>query len=516
MNRKAPTHIAAAKALPPSNAESYNPPAEYLPTEKELKEWDDLDVEDRPYGLVVPKIHPNLRSVGAYDHAVRERFERCLNLYLAPRALKKRLNIDPESLVPQLPKASDLKPYPTTKCIRYVTPSYPSGGAPKIRDLSVSPSGQYLCTGAEDGVVRMWEVQTSRLLKSWDLSALLSNDKVGVDDLAASSSSSSSSSPPTAISCVSFNPALRHNVILACCGSSAFVIATGTGNEVDCSVTEALIDKSKGMRGGGEAGGEGTGDTGGGRAKSSGAKWSSINPATSDSPISKFSSVSGPVSKVTMSSKVTSCRWHHKGDYFVTVSPSSGASSVLIHQLSKVRTQQPFSKKSSGNVQACCFHPNKPFLFVASSQSVRVYHLVRQRMVKKLRTGSKFVTSVDVHATGDHVIVGTLDRKVLWFDLDLGDCPYKSLKYHSGSVRSARFHPRYPLMCSCGDDGFVHVFHCAVYDDLMRNPLIVPVKVIDASEVKDRLGTLAVKWHPDRPWAFTAGADGEVFCWQDI
>ena len=73
LNRKGPTHIAAAKTKPPGTAESYNPPEEYVPTSEELEKWEELDVEDRPYGLVVPKKHNNLRSVGAYEHACRER-----------------------------------------------------------------------------------------------------------------------------------------------------------------------------------------------------------------------------------------------------------------------------------------------------------------------------------------------------------------------------------------------------------------------------------------------------------
>ena len=166
---KGPQHIAAPKVKPPSHAESYIPPDEYLPTEQDLKEWEEMDVQDRPHGLLVPKKFPNLRSVGAYPHAVREAFERCLDLYLCPRVMKRRLNIDPESLVPQLPKASDLRPFPTAKCIEYKTP-YVGDEAPIIRCVSPSPDGQFVASGATDGFVRLWEVQTGRLLKSWDVS----------------------------------------------------------------------------------------------------------------------------------------------------------------------------------------------------------------------------------------------------------------------------------------------------------------------------------------------------------
>lgn len=179
---KGPQHIAAPKQKPPGHAESYIPPDEYLPTDKELKEWEEMDVQDRPHGLLVPKKFPNLRSVGAYPHSVQEAFERCLDLYLCPRIMKRRLNIDPESLVPRLPKANDLRPFPTAKCIEYKTP-YEGDEAPIIRSVSASPDGQFMASGATDGFVRLWEVQTGRLLRSWDVSEAIAFINGAADDV---------------------------------------------------------------------------------------------------------------------------------------------------------------------------------------------------------------------------------------------------------------------------------------------------------------------------------------------
>ena len=88
--------------------------------------------------------------------------------------MKRRLNIDPESLVPRLPRASDLKPFPTAKCIEYITP-YEGDEAPAIRSVTASPDGQFMASGASDGYVRLWEVQTGRLLRSWDLSTMVAD-----------------------------------------------------------------------------------------------------------------------------------------------------------------------------------------------------------------------------------------------------------------------------------------------------------------------------------------------------
>jgi ribosome biogenesis protein ERB1 len=137
-------------------------------------------------------------------------------------------------------------------------------------------------------------------------------------------------------------------------------------------------------------------------------------------------------------------------------------------------------------------------------------------MVKRLVTGCRWISSLDVHPSGDHLIVGTLDRRVVWFDLDLSATPYKTLKYHDRAVRSCRFHGRYPLLASCSDDGSVHIFHSTVYSDLMRNPLVVPVKVLRGHSVTNKLGVLTVFFHPSQPWIFTGGADGRIFLFQDI
>lgn len=491
--RKGPQHIAAPKLPPPGHAESYIPPDEYIPTEEDIKQWQEMEPKDRPHGLLIPKKFPNLRSVGAYEHSVREAFERCLDLYLCPRVMKRRLNIDPESLVPQLPKASDLRPFPTAKCIEYETP-FDGDVPPIIRCISASPDGQFVASGASDGFVRLWEVQSGRLLKSWDLS------KAAVAGQAQADSSNSADHPKPVVS-LEWNPNRSHHCLLAAVGQCAVVIASGTEGRHDAEVTEALLASAR---------------LGGAVSNPKAAKaveWTTI--LDSDQPVSSCAKMSGPVCVLRARAEMAGVRWHAKGDYFVTVCPKAGAAAVLIHQLSKGNSQQPFSK-AKGEVQAACFHPNKPFLFVASQQHVRVYHLVKQAMVKRLISGSRWISSLDVHPTGDHLIVGSLDRRMVWFDLDLSHTPYKTLKYHERALRAVEFHQRYPLMASASDDGAVHIFHSMVYSDLMRNPLVVPVKILRGHSVRNRHGVLALSFHPTQPWVFTAGADGRIFLYQDI
>lgn len=79
-----------------------------------------------------------------------------------------------------------------------------------------------------------------------------------------------------------------------------------------------------------------------------------------------------------------------------------------------------------------------------------------------------------------------------------GEKPYKSLKYHDKAIRDVHFHQgKFPLFASASDDGSVNIFYGMVYNDLLQNALVVPVKVIKAHVNKDsELGAMACLWHP--------------------
>jgi ribosome biogenesis protein ERB1 len=110
--------------------------------------------EDRPHNFH-PQLFGSLRQVPMYSNFVRERFERCLDLYLVPRTKRTRLNIDPESLVPKLPKPSELRPFPTA-----VGVAFEGGHQGRVRSIALDGGGQWLASGGEDRTVRVWEVAT--------------------------------------------------------------------------------------------------------------------------------------------------------------------------------------------------------------------------------------------------------------------------------------------------------------------------------------------------------------------
>lgn len=146
-----------------------------------------------------------------------------------------------------------------------------------------------------------------------------------------------------------------------------------------------------------------------------------------------------------------------------------------------------------------------------TQKNIRIYDLVKQELLKKLLSNSKWISSMAIHSGGDNLLVGTYDRKMLWFDLDLSVEPYQTLRLHNQAVRSVAFHKRYPLFASGSDDKNVIVSHGMVYNDLLQNPLIVPLKRLSHHESNNDFGVFSVLFHPTQPWLFSSGADGKIF-----
>ena len=452
-----------------------------------------MDPDERPQNFI-PQKHANMRSITCYEGGIKERFERCLDLYLCPRVMKRKLNIDPESLVPKLPKPRELRPFPTTLCTQFV------GHTGRVVVVVCEPRGQFCASGGDDCLVKLWEVETGRCLRTWKLDEPVADMK--------------------------WNPNTDFGVLAVVAGRSLVLIATGAGSPDELETTTAFLsgaedvavetaarheegdsseeeaEEAPAMEEGGEQG-----DAAVRKRDRAKLKWTA--------PMGAAARAHGV--KVVLRSKwqLKQCCWHHKGDYLASVAPAGLASGVQIHQISKGRTQIPFTK-NKGQVQNAMFHVSKPIIFVATQRHVRVYSLQTQQMMKKLQSGAKWISDVVLHPSGDHVVTTSYDCRVSWFDMDLSSEPFKSLRYHSQAVRKAAFHPTYPLMATASDDGTVHIFHARVFSDLMKNPLIVPLKILRGHEVKGGMGVMAVEFHPTQPWVFTGGADGTVRLFQNI
>lgn len=462
-----PMNIPAPKLPPPGYDQSYNPPPEYLPTKSERSAWEQANKEDREKDYL-PQHYDALRKVPGYDRFVKERFERSLDLYLAPRIRRKKLNIDPETLLPKLPNPEELRPFPTVCSVVC------RGHQGRVRSLAIDPSGVWLASGGDDGTVRVWEILTGRQL--W-------HAKLGDDEV---------------VHVVRWRPGTDAVIIAAAVGETIYLLVPPIADPEIEAKSQEVIDAGWGYA-------ANSSSTPAQTAKRDlPAQWSRPSTRLEGSGVNIRISVRSPV-------KVIS--WHRRGDYFATVSPQGQSHAIAIHTLSKHMTQLPF-RRFKGLPQSTQFHPSKPILFVATQRTIRTYDLVKQQLLKILQPGARWISTIDLHPGGDNLIVGSYDRRLLWHDLDLSPRPYKTLRYHEKAIRAVRFHQGgLPLFADASDDGTVQIFHGKVVADLMENATIVPLKVLRGHQVRDQLGVLDLDWHPREPWCVSAGADGTCRVW---
>ena len=465
-----PMNVPAPKLPPPGYEESYHPPPEYLPDDDERAAWEEQDEEERTRDFL-PKDHAALRKVGGYAEFVKEKFERCLDLYLAPRVRRSKLNIDPESLLPKLPDPSELKPFPTTCAAVY------RGHVGRVRSLAVDETGSWVASGGDDGTVRVWELLTGRQL--W-MVRLSREDAVNV---------------------VSWRPGDKDSCILAACCAETVYFAIPQGElcspEVEAASREVI-------------------DAGFGYAAGKPAADANKPSSTSWARPSAVLQAKGVLLTLTLASTPKTISWHRRGNYLTTVSPSTSsattATAIAIHTLSKHQTQHPF-KRLRGLAQTACFHPSKPLFFVATRQRVRIYDLQSQKLEKELQPGARWISAISLHPLGSNLLISSYDKRLLWHDLDLGAMPYKTLRYHTKAIRAVAFHDRLPLFADASDDGTLQVFHGKVVGDSLENATVVPLKVLRGHRVVKELGVLGVQWHPKEAWAVSAGADGCLRLW---
>jgi ribosome biogenesis protein ERB1 len=440
----------------PGHEESYNPPAEYLWTEEEVQAWKDTSPEERRQNFI-PRKYNSLRQVPSYSNYHRERFERSLDLYLCARVKRKKPRLDMQKLMPQIPKPSELRPFPSVESLQYL------GHSGRVRSVSVDPLGQWLVSGSDDKTLRLWEIRTGRCVKVWSFDSTVYS--------------------------VDWNKNSELSLIAVALESQLVLVQPPTASRSQQDRTEMLFS--------GAAASE--------ENPKAYVHWAAPDTASEEWADGIRQRVQYKRTKFTVKQVV----WHHKGDYLATVTPEATSAPVFIHQITKRQSQSPFSK-TKGKVQTVRFHPSKPFFFVATERTVRVYNLVKQNLMKKLLPGVQWISSLDIHPGGDNLLVGSYDKKACWFDMDLSVKPYKTLRYHEYCIRAVQYHSRYPLFATCSDDGTVQVFHATVYNDLLNNALIIPLKILRGHEVVDDLGVLDIAFHPAQPWIFSAGADHTI------
>uniref|UniRef100_A0AC34QZX0 BOP1 N-terminal domain-containing protein n=1 Tax=Panagrolaimus sp. JU765 TaxID=591449 RepID=A0AC34QZX0_9BILA len=440
-------HLPAPKVALPGHVESYNPPPEYLFTDAEKAKWENLEPEDRKLDFI-PRKYDALRKVPFYEKFFNDRYDRCLDLYMAPRIRKNRLNIDPSQLLPELPDPRDLMPFPTTLAF------FIRAHKGQVRSISIEPeNGELLVSGGEDGFVCVWYLNTGRCLKKFNIGA--------------------------PVTCVAFNPNPKYTLVAVAAESNVVTILnTECGDKLKNSETKKYLEKLE-------------------LQKSGEIDW-------------KFNKKEGRV-ELTMDDKIRQVVWHKKGDYFATVGFEYTNSTVHINQLSTSTSQKPFTKKK-GHIQAVQFHPSKALFFVGTREHVRVYDLLNCTLVKKLTVGTKWLGCMQLEAHGDNLFIGGLDNKFSWMDLDFSNMPWKTFQHHSSAIRSVCHSVKHPLLASVGDDGQAVIYHTRIPQDVVAENEVIPVKRLfgHSKNVDTGLTILTCSWHATQPWLLTGGADGLI------
>ncbi|KAM5354361.1 hypothetical protein ACJ41O_001010 [Fusarium nematophilum] len=431
-----------------------------------MKAWENQDPEEREKEYLPAKFD-SLRKVPGYGEFVKERFDRCLDLYLAPRIRKNRLNIDPNSLLPKLPRPEDLKPFPTLNQTIF------RGHDGRVRSVAFSPDGEFVASGGDDGTVRVWSLSGHQ---EW-MTKLSGEEPVSI---------------------VRWRPNKETFILAAAAGEDLFFMIPSIASDAVEKASREVLDAGFGYA------------TNGaqpvpvnGAKKEPTAKWSRPGAKLEDA---------GVLLKTTVRAAIKVISWHRRGEFLCSVSPTGQRSSVAIHTLSKHLSQIPF-RKLPGLAQTAQFHPSRPLFFVATQRMIRCYDLQRQELVKVIQPGARWISSFDVHPGGDNLIVGSYDRRLLWHDLDLSARPYKTMRFHPEAIRAVKYHRSLPLFADASDDGTLQIFHGKVVSDLMENATIVPVKMLRGHKVVNKLGVMDVDWHPKHPWCLSAGADGTCRLW---
>jgi ribosome biogenesis protein ERB1 len=305
----------------------YQPGHGYQAPKRELP---DVEMSYNPPKEVIEKYNLQayncLRRIPRYEKILDENMERCVDLVMSTRFIKKRQNIREEDILPQLPKPEELKPFPSKENILY------KGHTSSIRSLLVDPSGKFLISADNGGFIHFWDIQTAKIIKRLDVS--------------------------DTIQCIMYNHTLN---LITICGKDSiyFLIPPFLPKKTKSELTDLLENKIKPLIVANDK-----------EEKSYQWKIPKEGSAKERNGIVFFLKWKD--------GKLETMNWHNKGDYFATLSKNSqGKTQVFIHSLSKLVHQTPFSKVT-GTINDISFHPKKPYFLVATNSNIFVYNLQKQ------------------------------------------------------------------------------------------------------------------------------------------
>jgi ribosome biogenesis protein ERB1 len=421
-----------------------------------------------------------LRRIPRYDNLIEEELERCCDLFLSARTIKKKLDLKESEILPDLPKPEELRPFPTKECIVY------KGHESSIRALCCDPNGNVLISADNGNLVFFWDIPTAKIITKFDL-----KEKVR---------------------CIKINKFLH--LVVICTVSHVFFILPRYlekkyKNEVNDIIKSKIYPKIE--------------ENFAKNKKNEDEKKETEedkNRTVNDSFIWKIPKKNSKKEKQGIlfymkwtQGTIKDIVWHNKGDYFGTISKNmQGKTQVFIHSLTKMTHQLPISH-IKGNANCISFIPNKPHFIVATNSNLFVYNLQKQELIKKFISNLNTIHRICLHKNGKDLIAGDKSGKVAWFQLEFSTKPFKLMDYHQDKIKSVDFNDNYPLFLSCSGNGKLLVYHGKVNEEELIDPLIVPIKVLKTNNVEGSNAFTCACFHPKQIWIFSGGEDGKIRLW---
>ncbi|CAL8104753.1 unnamed protein product [Calicophoron daubneyi] len=519
----------------------------------------------------MPQKFSCLRHVPFSERYLREREERVKDLMMAARVEKQRLATTPEAMLPQIPSLSQLRPYPSHAGLQYsghhgrvtclsVSPSgqwlasiSPADGCLRIWEtattycfrcyqLAQPIREQQKISGKPERKGHKQKSKPAQATKDGTDSAGPQEEEV--EDVC-DDDEEWACERPTAL--VMWNPKADLHILAAAIGPTIFLINPALGDRVRVEQTGSSVlqwwtdrgsssdlmpsqDKEEGEDKSGDEDEDApfkkprTDTSEDHNSALQMARWSLTKKADSSKTqvVARSKILEHHRITISLDQPVFSIDWHPKGDYLLSLSKpilsgeqrSRAVKRLLLHRLTKMSSQSPFA--STGRAvewRQAAFHPKGlPQLFVASPRAIRIFDLAQQKELRCLRldTSADFLSSMSLHPSGEHLVVGTFDSRFNWFDIDLGNVPFKKLRLNHGAIRQVDTHKRRPLVSAAMNDGTLVILHASVSDDLLSKPTIIPVQLIRTGQSGDQSTVFACSFHPHQPYVYSGGADGSV------
>ena len=446
----------------------------------------DLPDNDESYNPKDNKEEGILRRIPRYDNLIEEELERCCDLFLSARTIRKKLDLKENDILPDLPKPEELRPFPTKECMIY------KGHESSIRDICCDPNGNVLISADNGNLVFFWDIMTGKIITKFDLKEKVRSIKI--------------------------NKFLK--LVVICTETHIFFILPKYlekkyKEEILTLIKDKIYPKINTNKN------EQTN-----KDKNKEIKENN-NTTINDSFVWHIPKSGSKKEKQGIlfylkwtQGVIKTLVWHNKGDYFATLSKNAqGKSQVYIHSLTKMTHQLPISH-IKGNANCISFHPNKPYFIVATNSNIFVYNLQKQELIRKFISNLNTINKISIHKNGNDLIAGDKSGKVAWFQLELSSKPFKLMDYHQDKIKAVEFNNNFPLFLSCSRNGKLVVYYGKVNEEELIDPLIVPLKVLkinnnekdENNNSKNKLFTCAC-FHPKQIWIFSGGEDGKIRMW---